>query len=531
MRLRALVLSAAALLLWAPGAHADGPADWPMDRHDPGNTGYNAGETTLRPPLRLRWSTPASTDRTSSTGIGSPVIAGGLVYVDIGGYVSAVDAATGVTKWSSNVRGELAPAVANGVLYVEGLNTLYALDAQTGALLRSDTLGCCIDSPAMAVNGVVYLGTRDGRVRALDGATGAVKWTFSVGQEIAHFSTPSLADGLLFLESQEANHIGKLYALDAGTGELKWTYGSLLWSGSSPVVVNGTVYFTDGNLTAGAVDAQTGDVKWLTHPGGVFLTAPAVADSTVFLSDHGGTIYALDTANGNTKWTHQLAWPTNSAMPAPIVADGLVYVPGVLGGLSAIVALDALTGQYQWSFAGAPDIISYMPDPYYTLFTQAAAADGALYTTSHGVLYALENDVSIPNLSVKNIAGRDKVHPGEPLSYLITLDNNGSTGATLSLTDTIPPGTSLIAGSLTAGAAYSPTIGSVLWSGIVPPNQSTDPPAVIGFRVGVSNSITETYLLNTVQISNGIITTTHRTTTPVWHRSYLPLTLKESTGW
>ncbi|MCL4459599.1 MAG: hypothetical protein M1136_02245 [Chloroflexi bacterium] len=38
-----------------PIAHADG-GDWPMFRHDPTHSGYNSDETSLKPPLRLKWS-------------------------------------------------------------------------------------------------------------------------------------------------------------------------------------------------------------------------------------------------------------------------------------------------------------------------------------------------------------------------------------------------------------------------------------------------------------------------------------------
>ncbi|MDO8690408.1 MAG: PQQ-binding-like beta-propeller repeat protein [Dehalococcoidia bacterium] len=380
----AIILLAGIFLLHTPGVFAGNPGDWPMDRHDPGNTGYSSGETALQPPLRLKWSA------SSSTYGASPVIAGGLVYANINGGISALDAAAGATRWTSTIAGFT--TAANGFLYVGAWqSTLYALDAQTGALLWSDVFDCCIDDAAMAAGGVVYLGTRDGQVRALDGATGALKWAYNIGQGNVHFSTPSVSGGKVFLESQEAAHVGRLRALDAATGEPLWTYGSLLWSGFAPVVVDGTVYFTDGQTTVGSLDAQTGSVNWLVHPGGLFLAPPAVANGMVYLSDHWGLIDALDASTGSLKWSHQLDWPKNSFTPAPVVANGLVYVPGLLGQFSAMVALDALTGEYRWGFSGTLDPISDYLHSGNLLFTSAAVADGVLYAHRPGVLYALEN--------------------------------------------------------------------------------------------------------------------------------------------
>ena len=55
------------------------------------------------------------------------------------------------------------PAVANGVVYVGSADgTLYALNASTGARLWGySARGQLISSPAVA-NGVVYIGTDDG---------------------------------------------------------------------------------------------------------------------------------------------------------------------------------------------------------------------------------------------------------------------------------------------------------------------------------------------------------------------------------
>src|SRR5439155_27216239 len=69
------------------------------------------------------------------------------------------------------------PAVANGVVYVgSGDHKVYALDATTGALLAGwpyTTGGAVLSSPVVA-NGVVYVGSADHKVYALNANTGAL---------------------------------------------------------------------------------------------------------------------------------------------------------------------------------------------------------------------------------------------------------------------------------------------------------------------------------------------------------------------
>jgi eukaryotic-like serine/threonine-protein kinase len=59
------------------------------------------------------------------------------------------------------------PVVANGVVYVGSEDhSLYALDAQSGKLLWSYKTGNYILTSPAVVNGVVYIGSGDGRLYA-----------------------------------------------------------------------------------------------------------------------------------------------------------------------------------------------------------------------------------------------------------------------------------------------------------------------------------------------------------------------------
>ena len=65
-------------------------------------------------------------------------------------------------KWSYTTGGgvESSPAVANGVVYVGSDDgNLYALDASTGALLWSYTTGDIVFSSPAVANGIVYFGS------------------------------------------------------------------------------------------------------------------------------------------------------------------------------------------------------------------------------------------------------------------------------------------------------------------------------------------------------------------------------------
>ena len=137
----------------------------------------------------------------------------------------------------------------------------------------------------------------------------------------------------------------------------------------------------------------------------------------------------------------------------------------------------------------------------------------------------------IPNLTVSNVASRDNVYPGDALSYTVLMDNSGPTGIPVTIKDTIPVNTSFISGTLSAGADYSESLNSVLWSGVIPPGLSSLPVPSISFRVVVNDAVSGGGVTNSITVSGGRMTGMTGTSTTVFRRTFLPSISKGSVGW
>ena len=78
------------------------------------------------------------------------------------------------------------------------------------------------------LDGTVYLGGHDGKVYALDAATGRLRWAHITGDMVDW--CPAVADGTVYVGS----HYGKVYALNAATGRLRWVYTTGIMPDSGP---------------------------------------------------------------------------------------------------------------------------------------------------------------------------------------------------------------------------------------------------------------------------------------------------------
>ena len=100
------------------------------------------------------------------------------------------------------------PAVVSGVIYIgSGDDNVYALNATNGVKLWNYTSGSDVDSSPAVANGVIYIGSDDGNVYALNAANGAKIWNFTTDGHVA--SSPAVVSGIVYIGSFDDN----VYAL------------------------------------------------------------------------------------------------------------------------------------------------------------------------------------------------------------------------------------------------------------------------------------------------------------------------------
>jgi outer membrane protein assembly factor BamB len=93
-----------------------------------------------------------------------------------------LDVLTGELVWSFSAEDKImlsSAFVSRGIVYIGSLdNNIYALNAINGQLIWVYTTGGEVASSPAVVNEIVYVGSYDGKVYALDAKTGADIWSY-----------------------------------------------------------------------------------------------------------------------------------------------------------------------------------------------------------------------------------------------------------------------------------------------------------------------------------------------------------------
>ncbi len=232
------------------------------------------------------------------------------------------------------------PAVVGGLVYVgSDDNNIYALNATDGAQLWSYKTGNDVGSSPAVVNGVVYIGSMDDNVYALNAADGTQIWNYSTGGEI--YSSPAVVNGVVYIGSEDDN----VYALNAANGVLIWSYTTKGAVFSSPAVANGVVYVGSRDNNVYALNAANGAKIWNYTTNGAVFSSPAIVGNVVYIGSDDDNVYALNANNGDKLWSYTTG---ASVWSSPAVANGIVYVGS---NDDNVYALNATSGAQLWSYA------------------------------------------------------------------------------------------------------------------------------------------------------------------------------------
>lgn len=346
---------------------------WPMMGFDSKNNYQNTGEKILTlasaPMLKEKW-------RAMVAGFppGTPVVAGGRVFVQATGGTYGISLADGKILWSrTDLAGTSSVAYADGAVYVHtnpaDLYQLNPVDGKTiwGPVRTFATKDCDGESSPIAASGMVFVGHSCGPVEV-----GSADFTGAVGG---------------------------VEAFDAKTGKPLWSYqtaaksgenGAMVWSTVTVDVENKTLFAGTGNNyslqgensdSIHAVDLMTGMRLWKkqvhnddtwsllgapTGPDTDFGANPILADidgmQVVADGTKGSSFHVMDRKTGNIIWERTDLSSAHNQANGGVLMNGaydgtnFYVVANQPPGMAVLHAMDKKTGKDAWPAMTLPKL-------------------------------------------------------------------------------------------------------------------------------------------------------------------------------
>ncbi|MBN1232124.1 MAG: PQQ-binding-like beta-propeller repeat protein [Candidatus Coatesbacteria bacterium] len=147
-------------------------------------------------------------------------------------------------------------------------------------------------------------------------------------------SSPCVSDGVVYIGSRD----DYLYAINCSDGTLKWRYKTDFWIYlSSPCVSDGVVYVGSCDHYLNAINCSTGTLKWKYKTGSWVYSSPCIAVGIVYVGSDDYYLYAIETyintgysSNKSTSYIPSKSFsispnPFSSRLSLSLPSSGAIY--------------------------------------------------------------------------------------------------------------------------------------------------------------------------------------------------------------
>lgn len=307
--------------------------------------------------------------KTNGKIIGTAAYSDGKIYFgNSSGTLYAVNARDGSLRWTFNASGKWAskPLIHDNMLYqLNGNGVFYAINKDDGTVQWEFKTGGEHSMKRMSGNQsyddiwdyylsgasyndhLIYFGSSDGNIYALDSNRGILKWKFKTRGEI--HATPVIRDSVVFAGSMDGN----MYALEASDGSLMWKFDTIgaryFPKGAvqrAPIFYDGTLIFGSRDFNLYALDARTGRGLWnYKDPGGWIIATPSMYRGNVYIgTSDSHRFYSFSAKNGRLHWETSL---NMRVYGSAVFANNHVYF-GCFNGF--LYGLNIQDGAIEWKF-------------------------------------------------------------------------------------------------------------------------------------------------------------------------------------
>jgi outer membrane protein assembly factor BamB len=232
--------------------------------------------------------------------------------------------------------------------------------------------GGSIHSVPKIVDGLVYFGSMDFYIYALDCVTGKLVWKFKTDGKLACNSAESDDEGRIIYMGALS---GSFYAIEAKTGNLLWKFKAGSGATSKPLFHNDRIYFSslDGNLYC---ISKEGKELWRFRTGDAVFHGPVAENGRLYFGSGDCNFYCID-FNGNEIWRFRCGDEILNELPA-LLHKRVVYFGSMDNNL---YALDAERGKELWRFKTGKYGICCSPSIHNDVI-YISSRDGILYAIS-----------------------------------------------------------------------------------------------------------------------------------------------------
>jgi outer membrane protein assembly factor BamB len=266
-------------------------------------------------------------------------------------------------KWQAKLGGAIfaTAAVRDGTAYVGTTGGMfYAVSLKDGSFVWPFNAGRPVYGESLLTDEHVYFVCDNGFLFKLDRKTGKEVWRYALGDAQAErilphqvipnsgdfdFDSsaprPTLFEGVLYVGSGD----GGLHAVNAATGQRVWRFEAQGKNRTDAIIDGPRVIFASLDNYVYAVDRLTGKEVWKKNTRGPLTSSPLLIGDRLIIGNRNGLLAALNPATGEVIW--RMVFWGSAVESTPVAGEGGLFYIGS-SDLRRVSLIDSKDARVLW---------------------------------------------------------------------------------------------------------------------------------------------------------------------------------------
>jgi outer membrane protein assembly factor BamB/tRNA A-37 threonylcarbamoyl transferase component Bud32 len=263
---------------------------------------------------------------------GKPAAEDDIIYIGSEDHrLYAISARGGKLVWTYHTEGQIrsSPSSSHGHIFIgSDDHFLHVVNAISGRRVwRAEAIGPIWSTP-LVVGEHVFFGCESGDFYCYD-FHGELKWRKKIKRAVT--SSPIMVDGMIYVGSKDWT----LYALEIENGWQVWRFRMGGPTISSPTSAEDKIFIGCGDSNIYAIHARHASEVWRFTTGHQVTASPIAMEDSLYCGSVDGRLYCLDFRSGRLRWRFRTNGPITGS---PVIANDMLYFGSTDHKLYALLA-------------------------------------------------------------------------------------------------------------------------------------------------------------------------------------------------
>ncbi len=229
--------------------------------------------------------------------------------------------------WKFKTEGQIksSPVIVDGVVFIGSSDkNIYAIDVNKGQKIWSYQTDDIVEATPCVIEGAVYVGSSGGFLYDIDAKNGTLNWKYVTDGQILGAANWTLSPDGRTIWILVGSYDNKLHCVDSTNGRVVWSYETDNYINGSPAVEGNIAVFGGCDALIHVVSLIDGkDIKTI-DSGSYIAASAAILDGQVYVGNYDNVFIKADIKTGKILWKYKKS--EEPFFSSPAIGDNVVVI-------------------------------------------------------------------------------------------------------------------------------------------------------------------------------------------------------------